>query len=628
MKKITLSIVCLFMLLAFVNAEDTLFFNPQVNATFFKKVDSLSKKVGEDSVFSAFEAQLNHNTSFDFSNEMAIRDYMTQAEILLCAKYYPSKSGSSILYESMGDQMLTVLMGSLKTAIDANEVKAKTPFIAYLVNRLADNHKFIDIKMGNTLKTWGYIKQGRFDYVFRKLTTTYVGVTLRFCGVFLVLLMVFVFRKRIIRFVKTGKWGVNRIKRFKKGYISPKSIILNPVVILLSTALFVQTSCAQPPTTGDVTYCDLVKLERDINTIEKSTQEKIYAINTTASYPTKISIAPQFRSVWEGYQKVRPSKMQFPDTLLCDKRLFDVYNKNVLVGLLNQAKLNFKTVGGSPNVMSTFQPPFSQASVGNPIQDYTKYKYSPSIPFVKKEEVLDASLEAEKHVEHIFARKYQKNEHDYDCVIVNPNSTKNKIDFLWKGDDGKILGSFGQSIAHLKKHKKTPLMLMNAGIFDEQHSPMGAFYTNGKKICKFNDKEGTGNFFMNPAGVFIIEHSGAIKIKTKEAFLKDIADTIHIKYATQSGPMLVINGKIHSVFNPNSTNRYIRNGVGVRADGRIVFVISKEPVTFYEFAQVFKDRFLCTDALYLDGAISQMYMPLLELNNQGGGFAGIIAISQ
>ena len=104
------------------------------------------------------------------------------------------------------------------------------------------------------------------------------------------------------------------------------------------------------------------------------------------------------------------------------------------------------------------------------------------------------------------------------------------------------------------------------------------------------------------------------------------ADTVNIKHATQSGPMLVVDGKIHPAFNPKSTNFYIRNGVGVMADGNVIFIMSEQPVTFYEFAQVFRDRFKCQNALYLDGAISKMYLPGHKLLDTKGKFAGMIAV--
>ena len=82
------------------------------------------------------------------------------------------------------------------------------------------------------------------------------------------------------------------------------------------------------------------------------------------------------------------------------------------------------------------------------------------------------------------------------------------------------------------------------------------------------------------------------------------------RFASQSGPMLVIDGKLHPRFLPGSTSRHVRNGVGVSPDGRTAtFAISERPVTFHQFASLFRDRLGAPDALYLDGSISKLYAP-------------------
>jgi len=215
---------------------------------------------------------------------------------------------------------------------------------------------------------------------------------------------------------------------------------------------------------------------------------------------------------------------------------------------------------------------------------------------------------------------------DYVCVIVNPRSESYGIDFLWKDRNWQTLGSFGKAIDHLKSQQKTPVMLMNAGIFDENRAPLGLFYSNTKKIRKLNNKNGEGNFYLEPTGVFSINKNGTAKVITKNAYLANLADTINIRNATQSGPMLVINGDIHPEFRENSVNLTTRNGVGTLPDGRIVFAISKEPVNLYEFSQLFLIGFGCKNALYLDGTISKIYLPQLKLQSIGGDFAGMIAV--
>ena len=55
----------------------------------------------------------------------------------------------------------------------------------------------------------------------------------------------------------------------------------------------------------------------------------------------------------------------------------------------------------------------------------------------------------------------------------------------------------------------------------------------------------------------------------------------NISYATQSGPMLVINDRIHPVFVKDSKHYNIRNGVGVLPNGELLFAMSKDTITFH-----------------------------------------------
>ena len=80
------------------------------------------------------------------------------------------------------------------------------------------------------------------------------------------------------------------------------------------------------------------------------------------------------------------------------------------------------------------------------------------------------------------------------------------------------------------------------------------------------------------------------------------------KYATQSGPMLLVDGEVHPEFKDGSANINIRNGIGILPNGGVVFSISNQPVNLYDFAMHFKNKG-CKNALYLDGFVSKMYLP-------------------
>ena len=83
---------------------------------------------------------------------------------------------------------------------------------------------------------------------------------------------------------------------------------------------------------------------------------------------------------------------------------------------------------------------------------------------------------------------------------------------------------------------------------------------------------------------------------------------LQAKIATQSGPMLLLDGKINTHFIEKSENRKIRNGVGINKNGDVFFAISEKEVTFYEFSSFFKEQLNCVQALYLDGEISKIYI--------------------
>ncbi len=78
--------------------------------------------------------------------------------------------------------------------------------------------------------------------------------------------------------------------------------------------------------------------------------------------------------------------------------------------------------------------------------------------------------------------------------------------------------------------------------------------------------------------------------------MHNIKTSADIKCATQTGPMLLINGKIHSKFINGSTKLNIRNGIGILPDRKIIFAISKCKINFYDFALFFNDKG-CENAL-------------------------------
>ena len=148
---------------------------------------------------------------------------------------------------------------------------------------------------------------------------------------------------------------------------------------------------------------------------------------------------------------------------------------------------------------------------------------------------------------------------------------------------------------------------MNAGMFDEDGYPIGLYVENARELHPANTRGGKGNFHLKPNGVF---HggNGTWRVSETDLYLSyDMAG--HHPYATQSGPMLVIDGDLHPDFAENGTSLHIRNGVGVDEAGLVHFAISDELVSFGRFARFFRDEAKTPNALYFDGAVSALWSP-------------------
>ena len=171
---------------------------------------------------------------------------------------------------------------------------------------------------------------------------------------------------------------------------------------------------------------------------------------------------------------------------------------------------------------------------------------------------------------------------------------------------GAPLRSFDRLKVALGPRAAQVRFAMNAGMYDENGRPIGLYIESGKQLRKLNRASGGGNFGLKPNGVFAADESGRVEIATTESWAEDKR---RARWATQSGPMLVIDGRIHPRFQVNGPSRNIRNGVGVGTDREAWFAISDDPVSFGRFARFFRDSLGCRNALYFDGAVSSLWEP-------------------
>ncbi len=167
---------------------------------------------------------------------------------------------------------------------------------------------------------------------------------------------------------------------------------------------------------------------------------------------------------------------------------------------------------------------------------------------------------------------------------------------------------------------------VNAGMYNKAFAPIGYTVINNQQILSLNLKQGIGNFHLMPNGVFWWNDNG-FYITESQVMDEMLKSGSTPKYATQSGPMLVINGKIHDKFRENSTSKKIRNGVGICDNGMIKFVTSNIPVNFYNFAKLFQEKLQCDNALFLDGGIATaLYAPEVQRtdNKNMGVMIGLV----
>ena len=220
----------------------------------------------------------------------------------------------------------------------------------------------------------------------------------------------------------------------------------------------------------------------------------------------------------------------------------------------------------------------------------------------------------------VLAQKRKYKDERFVSYIVDLK--KEEIKFYWKNEKQENFKSIMNVKNWITQHNKKLVFAMNGGMYKPDNSPQGLYIENKKLIAPLDTTSGNGNFYLKPNGVFYISDDNSPTICTTTNF----KNNGKVKFATQSGPMLLIDGQIHSTFKEGSVNFNIRNGVGILPNNKIIFAMSKNEINFYEFAAYFK-KIGCKNALYLDGLVSRTYLPEQNWLQTDGNFGVIIGVT-
>jgi uncharacterized protein YigE (DUF2233 family) len=218
-----------------------------------------------------------------------------------------------------------------------------------------------------------------------------------------------------------------------------------------------------------------------------------------------------------------------------------------------------------------------------------------------------------------------------DYTVCSYDLARTDLRVFWRNADGTPYATFSALAEELGAGSRSLAFAMNGGMYQDDLAPVGLLIVEGAELRSANtvtlspEIKPVPNFYKKPNGIFFVGGGNAGVMET-EAFLKEKPPA---DFATQSGPMLVIDGAIHPAFIVGSTDRKQRNGVGVSSPTEVHFAISEGLVNFHDFARLFRDRLGCGDALFLDGGSAPgIYSPELGRDDPPGhgGYGPIIGV--
>ena len=172
----------------------------------------------------------------------------------------------------------------------------------------------------------------------------------------------------------------------------------------------------------------------------------------------------------------------------------------------------------------------------------------------------------------------------------------------------KTLALKNASADQFAEHSKA-LLSINGGFFDHEFNPLG-LRINNKKL-------------ENPLkriswwGIFYVKNN-----KPHISNVRHFDQDAEIDFAVQSGPRLIIKGKIPSL-KPGLADR---SALGITADGKVIILVStSSAMSTKDLAKMMKSAPLsCTDAINLDGGnSSQLFAHINSFHLNVHGFSNV-----